>query len=151
MAKSIEPILVCKCSPGIPEFQLLACYMFAFCLPCWYTSSTFICHTAILPYWTSVPFRLQCRNCQLQECQLHCMGCWWKGQNCESCAFLVPCAGFNVETITYKGINFTTWDVSGRSGIVSIFSVGLTLFFLCICKLSKQLEVWNYYATLVLP
>ena len=27
--------------------------------------------------------------------------------------------GFNVETIQYKGVAFTTWDVSGRSGIVS--------------------------------
>ena len=27
--------------------------------------------------------------------------------------------GFNVETVEYNGINFTTWDVSGRSGIVS--------------------------------
>ena len=28
-------------------------------------------------------------------------------------------AGFNVETVKYKGINFTTWDVSGRDKIVS--------------------------------
>lgn len=27
--------------------------------------------------------------------------------------------GFNVETIQYKGVAFTTWDVSGRDGIVS--------------------------------
>jgi len=30
-------------------------------------------------------------------------------------AFLL---GFNVETVEYKGVSFTTWDVSGRSGIV---------------------------------
>ena len=24
-------------------------------------------------------------------------------------------AGFNVETIKYKGVHFTTWDVSGKS------------------------------------
>ena len=28
-------------------------------------------------------------------------------------------AGFNVETINYKGVHFTTWDVSGKS--VSVF------------------------------
>ena len=27
--------------------------------------------------------------------------------------------GFNVETVAYKGVNFTTWDVSGRSKLVS--------------------------------
>lgn len=26
--------------------------------------------------------------------------------------------GFNVETVEYNGVNFITWDVSGRSGIV---------------------------------
>ena len=28
------------------------------------------------------------------------------------------CAGFNVETVTYKKVNFTTWDVGGRDKIV---------------------------------
>ena len=28
-------------------------------------------------------------------------------------------AGFNVETVTYKNINFTAWDVGGRDKIVS--------------------------------
>ena len=28
-------------------------------------------------------------------------------------------AGFNVETVTYKNINFTVWDVGGRDKIVS--------------------------------
>lgn len=32
------------------------------------------------------------------------------------CAFPV---GFNVETVAYKRINFTTWDVGNRSGSVS--------------------------------
>lgn len=27
--------------------------------------------------------------------------------------------GFNVETITYKNVNFTAWDVGGRDKIVS--------------------------------
>ena len=26
----------------------------------------------------------------------------------------VPTMGFNVETITHKGVNFTSWDVGGR-------------------------------------
>lgn len=26
----------------------------------------------------------------------------------------IPTIGFNVETITYKGVNFTSWDVGGR-------------------------------------
>ena len=33
---------------------------------------------------------------------------------------IIYCVGFNVETVEYKGISFTTWDVSGRSGIVSM-------------------------------
>lgn len=33
-------------------------------------------------------------------------------------------AGFNVETITYKGMKFTTWDVSGKSGAVSSLKGG---------------------------
>lgn len=28
-------------------------------------------------------------------------------------------AGFIVDTISYQGINFTTWEVGGRSGNVS--------------------------------
>ena len=34
--------------------------------------------------------------------------------------------GFNVETVEYNGINFTTWDVSGRDGIVGQFCEVLT-------------------------
>ena len=30
-------------------------------------------------------------------------------------------AGFNVETIKYKGINFNTWDTGGRDKSVSNF------------------------------
>ena len=30
------------------------------------------------------------------------------------------CAGFNVETVEYKNINFTMWDVGGRDKMVSI-------------------------------
>lgn len=26
----------------------------------------------------------------------------------------IPTIGFNVETITYKGINLTSWDLGGR-------------------------------------
>lgn len=33
-------------------------------------------------------------------------------------SFLLP-LGFNVETVSYKNINFTAWDVGGRSNIVS--------------------------------
>ena len=29
------------------------------------------------------------------------------------------CAGFNVETIKYKGVNFNTWDTGGRDKSVS--------------------------------
>ena len=32
-----------------------------------------------------------------------------------------PFAGFNVETIEYKGVNFVAWDVSGRDKIVGSF------------------------------
>ena len=37
-------------------------------------------------------------------------------------------AGFNVETVKYKGINFTTWDVSGRDKIVSREYLGIFVF-----------------------
>ncbi|XP_065914790.1 uncharacterized protein [Dysidea avara] len=33
----------------------------------------------------------------------------------------IPTIGFNVETVEYKGVNFTTWDVSGRSGIRALW------------------------------
>ena len=35
-------------------------------------------------------------------------------------------AGFNVETLSYKKVNFTSWDVGGRCMMVSCF-----LFLLC--------------------
>ena len=34
-------------------------------------------------------------------------------------------AGFNVETVTYKNINFTAWDVGGRDKIVSVVNTGV--------------------------
>ena len=34
--------------------------------------------------------------------------------------FLSSMAGFNVETVAYKNVNFVAWDVGGRDKIVSL-------------------------------
>lgn len=36
---------------------------------------------------------------------------------CELCPFSFPCKGFNVETVEYKNISFTVWDVGGQDKI----------------------------------
>lgn len=46
----------------------------------------------------------------------------------------IPCniviaLGFNVETLQYKGINFTTWDVGGRDKIVSYYKLSVTVIY----------------------
>jgi len=43
--------------------------------------------TISLIYWTikhnrlTVATRFQCRDCRVQEHLVHCMGCWWTGQD----------------------------------------------------------------------
>jgi GTPase SAR1 family protein len=39
------------------------------------------------------------------------------------------CAGFNVETVEYKNISFTVWDVGGQDKVRP--SGGLNAFFEC--------------------
>lgn len=35
----------------------------------------------------------------------------------DSSVFLLSCSGFNVETVEYKNISFTVWDVGGQDKI----------------------------------
>ena len=55
-------------------------------------------------------------------------------------------AGFNVETITYKGVDFTTWDVGGRSGTVSA-SIQFSVFHysILITLLFQRALIRHYY------
>ena len=42
--------------------------------------------------------------------------------------FLFSLKGFNVETIEYNNVNFTTWDVGSRSKIVRINVLSIIIF-----------------------
>lgn len=37
--------------------------------------------------------------------------------SCDSRLFVLSCPGFNVETVEYKNISFTVWDVGGQDKI----------------------------------
>ena len=38
-------------------------------------------------------------------------------------------AGFNVETVSYKNVDFVTWDVGGRDKIVSIGHLAFPVYY----------------------
>ena len=37
---------------------------------------------------------------------------------CQLRLFLFSMAGFNVETVAYKNVNFVAWDVGGRQKLI---------------------------------
>lgn len=70
----------------------------------------------------------------------------------------IPTIGFNVETVDYKNISFTSWDVGGRDKIVScsrrqVRPVGNlaahlmfpSCFFACPAVFRLQRPLWRHY------